>query len=112
VSGDSINVGTETGWFARSIYKYSVVMTDIQPQCTYEYFVGTTLLWSDKYLFKGLTPDYNKPYEQLKMQTDVMIFGDWGIGPLGKETSLMLNEFAEMRSFDTVLHIGDMSYDL
>ena len=111
-SGDSINVGTGTGWWERTIYKYSAVMTNIRPECTYEYMVGTTLLWSDTYYFKGTTPDYNKPYEQLEMETDVLIFGDWGIGPMGKETSIMMNNFAEMRLFDAVLHIGDMSYDL
>ena len=49
VSGDSINVGTGEGWWERSIYKYSAVMTDIRPECTYEYMVGTTFLWSDTY---------------------------------------------------------------
>jgi len=46
------------------------------------------------------------------METDVLIFGDWGIGPNGKDTSKMINNFAELRLFDAVLHVGDMSYDL
>lgn len=109
---EKIDVGTETGVLAYHIYSYTAVMTDIRAECVYEYAVGTTFLWSEIYYFKGTTPDYDTPYEQVDMETTALIFGDWGAGPNGKNTSAMMNNFAEMRSFDVVLHVGDMAYDL
>jgi len=71
-----------------------------------------TWLWSDTYYFSGLTPDYEKPYEQLDLLTKVLIFGDWGIGPVGTDTSNLLYAHSKMRAFDAIIHIGDMGYDL
>ena len=87
-------------------------MTGLRAECQYQYFVGMTWLWSDTYYFSGLTPDYEKPYEQLDLLTKVLIFGDWGIGPVGTDTSNLLYAHSKMRAFDAIIHIGDMGYDL
>ena len=94
------------------IYIHTAVMTGLRSECQYEYFVGMTWLWSDTYYFSGLTPDYDKPYEQLDLLTKVLVFGDWGVGPVGEATSKLLQSHSKMRTFDAVLHIGDMAYNI
>ena len=96
----------------RSEWRYTARIPNLRPECSYEYKVGTTDNWSETFLFAGLTPDYNEPYEQQNLETSVLIYGDWGIGPQGERTSLLLDKMAELRSFDAVLHIGDIGYDM
>lgn len=95
-----------------NIWIHTGVMTDIRAECSYEYYVGMSWLWSDTFYFAGLTPDYEKPYEQLNMLTKVLVFGDWGIGPIGHDTMDLLYKHSKLRTFDAILHIGDLGYDL
>mgnify|MGYP000426594773 CR=1 FL=1 len=67
----------------RNIYVHTARMPNILRECSYEYQVGTTLLWSDAFYFNGITPDYNEPYETLGEQHRMLIFGRWGVGPTG-----------------------------
>ena len=40
------------------------------------------------------------------------MFGDWGIGPVGWDTRVQLQERVRTRHVDAAIHMGDIGYDL
>eukprot|EP00360_Condylostoma_magnum_P001295 CAMPEP_0168314702 /NCGR_PEP_ID=MMETSP0210-20121227/9332_1 /TAXON_ID=40633 /ORGANISM="Condylostoma magnum, Strain COL2" /LENGTH=127 /DNA_ID=CAMNT_0008284777 /DNA_START=308 /DNA_END=691 /DNA_ORIENTATION=+ len=66
---------------------------------------------SEVFLFNGRTPDVEEPFDDLDPVT-MIVFGDWGSGPLGEYTKDLLYQEAQIRDFDGVLHYGDFAYDL
>jgi hypothetical protein len=99
-------------YWERNIYIHTAKMRELSPDCHYEYRVGYTDYWSDLYYFAGLTPEYKAPYTQSKLSTSLLVIGDWGTGPVGENTMILLDKTAKLRNFDGVLHLGDIAYDL
>ena len=85
-------------------------MTEILPNCNYDFQVGTTFAWSGIFQFKGRTPDYsgNKTDEPV----DLVIFGDLGAGPVAIPTIDSLIDVTNEGEIDGMLHLGDLAYDL
>jgi hypothetical protein len=44
--------------------------------------------------------------------TKLLVFGDWGTGPIGEDTGYLITRHAEKMMFDAVLFLGDLGYDL
>jgi len=96
--------------FVRLQYIHQAVISDLNPDCYYEYYVGNGWFWSNKFVFQGRTPDYSAPYNNKEVK--MIIFGDWGIGANGQYTKNLLLDEARMKEFLGILHIGDLAYDL
>ncbi|GMS82056.1 hypothetical protein PENTCL1PPCAC_4231 [Pristionchus entomophagus] len=87
-----------TGWVR---YIHRAVMTDLSPGESYAYQVGRPGYLSKEFVFKQLPlqPPYN-----------ILVFGDLGVYN-GESIPALLQEAAK-KSFDLIVNVGDMAYDL
>jgi len=93
-------------------YIHTAVMKELKPECFYEYSVGNEMVWSSKHVISGRTPDYEKPYEDVGNPATIVLIGDLGADCYAQPTIDLLNEHAEMRNFDAIVHLGDFAYEL
>eukprot|EP00358_Blepharisma_japonicum_P003003 CAMPEP_0202952968 /NCGR_PEP_ID=MMETSP1395-20130829/42405_1 /ASSEMBLY_ACC=CAM_ASM_000871 /TAXON_ID=5961 /ORGANISM="Blepharisma japonicum, Strain Stock R1072" /LENGTH=150 /DNA_ID=CAMNT_0049664965 /DNA_START=23 /DNA_END=475 /DNA_ORIENTATION=+ len=42
----------------------------------------------------------------------MIIFGDWGTGPIGELTSILLGIDSKVKEFTGIIHLGDIGYNL
>jgi hypothetical protein len=42
----------------------------------------------------------------------MLMFGDWGTGPIGENTAELLQAFTSTGNYDGLIHVGDLAYDL
>lgn len=99
-----VNFGTDK---YRYEYIHTGVMSNLSPDCFYEYSVSTGHLWSDKYLFNGRTPGV-QDYSPHKM----IIFGDLGTYQHALYTVKMLQEVMKADEILGFMHLGDIAYEL
>eukprot|EP01116_Phalansterium_solitarium_P013019 TRINITY_DN2984_c1_g1_i1.p2 TRINITY_DN2984_c1_g1~~TRINITY_DN2984_c1_g1_i1.p2 ORF type:complete len:484 (+),score=175.47 TRINITY_DN2984_c1_g1_i1:107-1558(+) len=85
-----------------TIHLHNVKLSGLQLGSTYYYQCGTPKVWSETFSFKTFPDGYP--------QIDVAMYGDMG---LYNERSLVpLVAEAQAGTYDMVIHVGDMAYDL
>mmetsp|Transcript_14459 Transcript_14459/g.14511 ORF Transcript_14459/g.14511 Transcript_14459/m.14511 type:complete len:446 (+) Transcript_14459:1-1338(+) len=97
-------------------YKYQYIHTavfgDLLPTCWYEYKVGNFGVWSKVFMFSGRTPDTEQTFETVNDPYTLVVFGDWGTGPIGQYTKHLLGEETLTRDYLGILHMGDIAYNM
>eukprot|EP00358_Blepharisma_japonicum_P000053 CAMPEP_0202954478 /NCGR_PEP_ID=MMETSP1395-20130829/50838_1 /ASSEMBLY_ACC=CAM_ASM_000871 /TAXON_ID=5961 /ORGANISM="Blepharisma japonicum, Strain Stock R1072" /LENGTH=137 /DNA_ID=CAMNT_0049670019 /DNA_START=117 /DNA_END=531 /DNA_ORIENTATION=- len=63
-------------------------------------------------LFNGRTPDTSQTFRDVNNSFTLIVFGDWGTGPIGQYTKHLLGEETLTRDYLGILHMGDIAYDL
>ncbi|CAG9326871.1 unnamed protein product [Blepharisma stoltei] len=91
---------------------HTAIMTDLRPECYYEYYIVTEKGKSENFIFSGRTPDSEKPYQDANNEIDLVVFGDWGTGPNGVYVKQLLDQHSKIRNFLGILHLGDIAYNL
>lgn len=86
---------------------HTVILKDLKSDCRYEYHVGSSPFWSDKFTFNGRTPEDGN-----NTSVNLIIFGDWGIGAIGEHTRVALKDELENNEYLALIHLGDFAYDL
>lgn len=98
--------------YSISSYLYTVryIHTGIiklESGCTYEYYVGSWLGYSETYSFNGRSPGQND-----LEKTNILVVSDWGGGELAQYTKSLLLQQVKVTTVDAILHGGDIAYDL
>lgn len=100
------------------VFEYQFIMTaiipSINPHCYYEYNISNSVFTTQTYTFSGRTP-YNYTsfkYEDLNYQPTLIVLGDMGVGYWSEPTRSLIKKEADIGSFDAIVHIGDIAYDL
>lgn len=99
------SLDTGTFFYHIEFIHTGVIKTD--PNCIYNYYVGSWMGYSKVYSFKGRTSgsnDYSK--------SDALIIGDWGGGTAAMRTKSLMTMQLEIDNCDTIIHLGDIAYDL
>lgn len=109
IKGSSItfNSGSET--VPKLQFIHSALISPVTEGCYYEYKVGNLIYWSKPYSFKGLTPNYS---HSKQTPVSLIVLGDLGTGSFSKGTKDLLYMEADIRTYDAVIHLGDLAYDL
>ncbi|CAG9317825.1 unnamed protein product [Blepharisma stoltei] len=98
--------------FWQNQYIHTTVFENLLPECWYEYKVSNLGSWSKTYLFNGRTPDTSQTFRDVNNSFTLIVFGDWGTGPIGQYTKHLLGEETLTRDYLGILHMGDIAYDL
>jgi acid phosphatase type 7 len=94
-------------------YIHTVIVPNLNPQCFYEYILGSACFWSPPYTFSGRTPSLSLPTVSDRSQPlKMIVIGDWGPGILGSYTEELLEQELKVHEMDGLVHVGDMGYDL
>jgi len=93
---------------------YRVVLTEIYPECEYEYCVGAGMVWTAGRKFRTWTPysEYTPSLGDLEHVAKLIVLGDLGIGSSGDKTRLALSNLLRTSREDAIVHLGDIAYDL
>lgn len=91
----------------------TAVITGLQGECLYQYKVGAGLYWSELFTIAGRTPDYtHTPPECTLKPATFAVIGDMGIGNWSDASRAFLTDLAQSHSYDALLHLGDIAYNL
>jgi acid phosphatase type 7 len=83
------------------------VIPQILPDCVYDYRVGSEEAFSEILHFHGRSAKLNSA-----ASPRLALVADFGTGPCGTAVLNALWQDANRSSFDAVLHVGDIAYDL
>lgn len=93
-------------------YIHTSVFSNLKPECWYEYQVSNFGIWSKTYIFSGRTPDTENTFNDANNPLTMIIFGDWGTGPIGQYTKHLLGEETLIRDYLGIIHMGDLAYNM
>ena len=93
---------------------YRVVLTEIYPECEYEYSVGAGMVWTAGRKFRTWTPysEDTPSLGDLEHVAKLIVLGDLGIGSSGDKTRLALSNLLRTSREDAIVHLGDIAYNL
>ena len=92
---------------------YTAIADRLRPECKYAYKVGIgPHLWSQTRHFAGITPYSPTNLNSTEYSPRLAIFGDMGIGNFSQPTRSLLTDMTKAGSFDGVIHLGDIAYNL
>lgn len=100
------------------VYEYQFIQTAVIPYlkhaCYYEYKISNSVFTTQAYIFSGRTPYSSSSfdYDDLNYQPTLLIIGDMGVGNWSEPTRTLINKEAELGTFDAIVHLGDIAYDL
>lgn len=93
---------------SRVLYSCTAKLTGLTPGQFYMYRVGSPYTaWSDNFVFQA-----KRNFDNGDLQAKFLVFGDFGTGPEIKSTIAMLKNEIASESYDAILFLGDMAYDL
>lgn len=93
---------------SRVLYSCTAKLTNLTRGHFYKYRVGSPdNKWSNTFLLQA-----KRNFDQGDMQAKFLVFGDLGTGPEIESTMAMLENEIETESYDGILFLGDMAYDL
>lgn len=91
----------------------TAILSEIYPECIYEYSVGAGVIWTAVRQLKVQTPYYEDPSENdLNHVAKLIIIGDLGVGISGDRTRVALQRQLALSQEDAIIHLGDIAYDL
>jgi hypothetical protein len=91
----------------------TAILSEIYPECTYEYSVGAGVIWTAVRQLKVQTPYYEDPSENdLNHVAKLIVIGDLGVGISGDRTRVALQRQLAVNQEDAIIHLGDIAYDL
>ena len=92
----------------RVLYSCTAKMGDLVQGEFYRYRVGSYEYgWSQQFVFQA-----KRKFEYPDTLAKFLVFGDLGTGPEIEATMAMLENEIEVESYDAILFLGDMAYDL
>lgn len=82
---------------------HRVTLSNLKPKTHYIYHCGSKLGWSPEFWF--ITPPLDSEWSP-----SIAIFGD--MGNENAQSLAYLQEEAQRRMYDTIIHVGDFAYDM
>lgn len=103
IANGSYTKFTDDGPKKRSQYIHRVTLTNLTENTRYIYHCGSRLGWSAEFWFNTLPSGSD-------WSPSLAIFGD--MGNENAQSLAYLQEDAQRKLYDTILHVGDFAYDM